>query len=137
MTSIGQFGPAARLLVLLTAVLGLAYPLSITGVAQVAFHSQANGSLVTRDGTLVGSTLIGQAYDDPSYFQSRPSAAGDGYDPLATSASNLGLDNPELVKLVRQRRAAAARGSTPRSRRSTPRSRLRVWPVSGDSPRRG
>ena len=90
-------------------VLGVGYPLAVTGVAQVAFRSQADGSLVTHDGKVVGSTLIGQAYDDPSYFQSRPSAAGDGYDPLATSASNLGLDNPDLVKQVEERRAAAVK----------------------------
>jgi K+-transporting ATPase ATPase C chain len=109
MTSLGQFSPAVRILVLLTLVLGLAYPLAVTGVAQVAFGSQADGSLVHRDGKVVGSTLIGQVYDDPAYFHGRPSAAGDGYDPLATSASNLGLDNPELVKQVKERRAAIAK----------------------------
>jgi K+-transporting ATPase ATPase C chain len=109
MTSLGQFGPAARLVLLLTLVLGIGYPLVVTGVAQVAFGSQANGSLVRYDGKVVGSSLIGQAYDDPSYFQGRPSAAGDGYDPLATSASNLGLDNPALVKQVEERRAEAAK----------------------------
>ncbi len=109
MTSLGQFGPAARLLLLLTLVLGIGYPLVVTGVAQVAFGSQADGSLVRHDGKVVGSSLIGQTYDDPSYFQGRPSAAGDGYDPLATSASNLGLDNPDLVKAVEERRAAAAK----------------------------
>jgi potassium-transporting ATPase KdpC subunit len=111
MTSLGQFGPAARLIVLLTLVLGLGYPLLVTGVGQVAFGSQADGSLVRRDGTVVGSTLIGQVYDDPAYFQGRPSAAGDGYDPLATGASNLGLDNPDLVSLVEERRAAAVKAN--------------------------
>ena len=110
MTSLGQFSPAVRLVVLLTLVLGVAYPLAVTGVAQTMFGSQADGSLVSRDGRVVGSSLIGQPYDDePSYFQSRPSAAGEGYDPLATGASNLGLDNPELVELVEKRRAAVAR----------------------------
>ncbi len=109
MTSLGQFSPALRILVLLTLVLGIAYPLAVTGVAQVAFGGQADGSLVHRDGKVVGSTLIGQVYDDPAYFHGRPSAAGDGYDPLATSASNLGLDNPDLVKQVQERRAAAAK----------------------------
>ncbi len=110
MTSLGQFSPAVRLVVLLTLVLGVAYPLAVTGVAQTMFGSQADGSLVSRDGRVVGSSLIGQLYDDePSYFQSRPSAAGEGYDPLATGASNLGLDNPELVELVEKRRAAVAR----------------------------
>ncbi|WP_027860990.1 potassium-transporting ATPase subunit KdpC [Marmoricola sp. URHB0036] len=109
MTSLGQFGPAARLVLLLTLVLGIGYPLVVTGVAQVAFGSQADGSLVRHGGKVVGSSLVGQAYDDPSYFQGRPSAAGDGYDPLSTSASNLGLDNPELVKQVKERRAAAVK----------------------------
>lgn len=107
---IGQLGPAIRMLLLCTVVLGLAYPLTLTGFAQVAFHDRANGSLIHRSGALVGSSLIGQDFGGKAtYFQSRPSAAGDGYDPLASSASNLGLDNPELVKLVKQRRAEAAR----------------------------
>jgi K+-transporting ATPase ATPase C chain len=110
----GQFAPAVRLMVLATLVLGLGYPLVVTGISQAALPSQANGSLVHRDGKVVGSTLIGQVYDDPSYFQGRPSAAGDGYDPLSTSASNLGLDSPELVTQVKERRAAAAkRDGTP------------------------
>jgi potassium-transporting ATPase KdpC subunit len=116
MKSIGQFSPALRIVVLMTLVLGLAYPLAVTGIAQVVFPSQANGSLVDRDGKTVGSSLIGQLFDkDPSYFQSRPSAAGDGYDPLATGASNLALDNPDLVKAIKERRAAAVRanGTTP------------------------
>lgn len=109
----GQFGPAVRLLVVFTVLLGLAYPLALTGVAQLVFPGRADGSLVSSPAApdrLVGSSLIGQSFaGDPSYFQSRPSAAGDGYDPLASSASNLGLENPELVKLVEQRRAAAAK----------------------------
>ena len=120
MSSLGQFGPAARLLVLLTLVLGLGYPLAVTGVGQVAFGSQADGSLVRHDGKVIGSTLIGQAYDGPSYFHSRPSAAGDGYDPLATGASNLGLDNPDLVKQVKERRAAAVRADGTQADRVAP-----------------
>lgn len=107
---LGQLGPAVRLLVVLTVLVGLAYPLAVTGIAQVVFPGRADGSLVRQHGKVVGSSLIGQSFTgDPSYFQSRPSAAGDGYDPLASSASNLGLDNPVLVKLVEQRRAAAAK----------------------------
>jgi potassium-transporting ATPase KdpC subunit len=106
---LGQLAPAVRLMVLATLLLGLGYPLLVTGIAQIALPSQADGSLVHRDGTVVGSSLVGQVYDDPAYFQGRPSAAGDGYDPLSTSASNLGLDSPELVKQVAERRAAAAR----------------------------
>jgi K+-transporting ATPase ATPase C chain len=96
-------------------VVGLVYPLGMTGVAQALFNDQANGSLIVRDGKDVGSSLVGQLFTDkkgnplPGYFQSRPSAAGDGYDPLSTSASNLGPDNADLLKAVRQRRALVSR----------------------------
>ncbi len=101
-SSLRQIGAAVRLLVLLTVLLGVLYPLGITAVAQLpGLKSRAEGSLVTgANGQLVGSTLIGQLFLDqkgnviPTYFQSRPSAAGKGYDPTATSASNLG---PESV----------------------------------------
>src|SRR4051812_296430 len=97
-------------MVVLTVLLGLAYPLAITGIAQVAFPGNADGSLVHRDGKVVGSSLLGQSFDGkPQYFQSRPSAAGDGYDPLASSASNLGPNSPDLLKLIRERRAAAVK----------------------------
>lgn len=107
--SMGQFAPALRLTVLATLLLGVAFPLLVTGIAQVAMPGQADGSLVRRDGEVVGSTLIGQAYDDPAYFQGRPSAAGDGYDPRSTGASNLGLDSQELLDQVAERRAATAK----------------------------
>ncbi len=98
-----------RALVLMTVLLGLAYPLVMTGFAQAAFQDNADGSLVNRDGATVGSSLIGQSFaDSPEYFQSRPSAAGDGYDPLASSASNLGPESEELLALVEERRQAAA-----------------------------
>lgn len=110
MNRLGQFGPSIRLLAVATLVLGFGYPLAVTGVAQVVFPSQADGSLITRDGRTVGSSLIGQSFEgSPAYFQSRPSAAGDGYDPTSTSASNLALDSPDLVALVEQRQAASAR----------------------------
>lgn len=104
-----QLVPALRAMLVLTALLGLAYPLVLTGFAQVAVPGRADGSLVHRGGTVVGSSLIGQSFDgDPAYFQSRPSAAGDGYDPLASSASNLGPESPDLLEAVEERRAAAA-----------------------------
>jgi K+-transporting ATPase ATPase C chain len=124
-----QYGAALRTLLLLTVILGLAYPLAMTGFAQVAFGDNANGSLVQRGGKTVGSDLIGQGFTrpvlkngqpaedaegnpvveaDPKYFQSRPSAAGLGYDPTSSSASNLGPENKDLIASVRERRATAA-----------------------------
>ncbi len=129
-TRIRQYGAAIRTLLTLTVILGLAYPLAMTGIAQVAFGGNADGSLVHERGQAVGSDLIGQAFTrpveengkpeldadgnpvveaDPTYFQSRPSAAGTGYDPLSTSASNLGPENRDLIEAVKERRATAAR----------------------------
>jgi len=83
---------------------GLAYPLVMTGVAQVAFHSKANGSIVKQDGKAVGSSLIGQSFTGPTYFHGRPSAAGEnGYDATASGGSNLGPTNPKLTQLIAQR----------------------------------
>ncbi|MGN6724179.1 MAG: potassium-transporting ATPase subunit KdpC [Marmoricola sp.] len=109
---LGQLGASIRAMLVLTVVCGIAYPLLVMGIGQVAFHSQANGSLIYRNGKLVGSSLIGQSFAGKAqYFQSRPSAAGtgDGYNPLSSSASNLALDNPVLLKNIEQNQAAIAK----------------------------
>jgi K+-transporting ATPase ATPase C chain len=107
-------GVAVRLTLLATVVLGVAYPLAVFGVGQVAFHDQANGSMVTdASGKVVGSSLIGQSSTGKQadrWFQTRPSAAGEnGYDAGASSGSNLGPSNPDLTKAIDERRAAIAK----------------------------
>lgn len=104
-----------RLLLAMTLVLGVLYPLAVTGIARVAFPWQADGSLVTATGQrttdparAVGSALLGQLVEDDGLFQPRPSAAGDGYDPLATAGSNLGPESRELLAAVEERRTAVA-----------------------------
>ncbi|WP_243226722.1 potassium-transporting ATPase subunit KdpC [Microbacterium sp. CIAB417] len=114
-SALRQSGVAVRTLLAATLVLGVGYTALITGVSQLALPAQANGSLVTdAAGTVVGSALIGQSFTDadgaalPQYFQSRPSAAGDGYDGAASSGSNLGPENPDLIDAIAQRRQAVA-----------------------------
>lgn len=104
-----------RMLAVLTVILGLAYPLFVTGVGQLFFPGQANGSVVYNGaGVPVGSALIGQPFTDAAgnplrqYFQPRPSVAGDGYDPRSSSGSNLGPENAELIAEIEARRAAVA-----------------------------
>lgn len=112
---------ALRVLLVFTVITGIAYPLAVTGIAQAAFSRQANGSMLTANGTPVGSSLIGQSFalpkenpddvrepvrPDPKWFQSRPSAGG--YDPLSSGASNLGPNNTGLIKTIKDRRAAVA-----------------------------
>ncbi len=94
--------PAVVMIALFTGVLGVAYPFAVTGVAQAAFSEQADGSLVRdKAGKVVGSALVGQNFAEPAYLHPRPSAAGDGYDASASSGSNLGPLNPDLIARVK------------------------------------
>lgn len=96
--------PAFLMLLVLTLITGVAYPLLVTGLAQLVFPKQANGSLLYQDGKLVGSELIGQQFDDPKYFWSRLSATGPfSYNAAASSGSNLGPTNPALLNAVKAR----------------------------------
>lgn len=99
-THMPMLKPAILLFILLGIILGLCYPLLMTGVGQVTMPNQANGSLIEKEGQLVGSALIGQQFDQPQYIWTRPSAAGDGYDATQSSGSNLGPLNPELASNV-------------------------------------
>jgi K+-transporting ATPase ATPase C chain len=97
----------AALFTLITVVLlGIVYPIAMTGIARVVFPSQANGSLVTVGGKVVGSEIIGQLWTKPKYFQGRPSAAGKGYDPTATGGTNLGPTSKKLIDATRDTIAA-------------------------------
>jgi K+-transporting ATPase ATPase C chain len=105
--------PALMSLILFTLITGVVYPLVVTGIAQVVFPFQANGSLIVRDGKVVGSALIGQTFDEPKYFWGRPSATSPfGYNAGASSGSNLSPTNPALVGAV-QGRVEALRAADP------------------------
>jgi len=110
-TTLRTAGVAVRAMLVLTLILGVGYTLLVTGIGQLALPTQANGSPLPGDR---GSALIGQSFTDadgdalPEYFQSRPSAAGDGYDGAGSSGSNLGPENPDLVAAIAERKAAIA-----------------------------
>lgn len=94
---IKHLGTALRVTAVSIVLFGLVYPLVMTGLAQVLFPSQANGSMVTVNGKVVGSAIIGQLWTKPQYFHGRPSAAGKGYDPTATGGTNLGPTSKKLI----------------------------------------
>ena len=114
-TTVRQYWVAIRAMLIFTVVLGVGYTAILTGIGQLVLPWQSNGSLVTVGGKVVGSALIGQSFTDkkgnalPEWFQSRPSAAGTGYDAAASGGSNYGPENADLIKAVKERKAAIAK----------------------------
>jgi K+-transporting ATPase ATPase C chain len=96
-----QLWAAIKIFLVITVLVGIVYPLVVTGIAQVGFKHEADGSLIKRNGTVIGSSLLGQKFTGNRWFHPRPSAAD--YDALASGGTNLGPTNPELIKTVRQR----------------------------------
>ncbi len=112
--------PAVLLLLLLTLLTGVLYPMAVTGLAQLLFPDQANGSLIKQGAHVMGSALVGQPFDDPRYFWGRPSATSlFPYNAAASTGSNLGPSNPELKKAVRER-IAALHAADPDNRQPIP-----------------
>src|SRR5579875_162777 len=93
--------PGVMIMLILTVITGVIYPLLFTGLSQMFFKSQAQGSLIEKNGEIIGSRLIGQAFTKPGYFHSRPSAAGNGYDSMASGGTNLGPTNKKLIDNVK------------------------------------
>jgi K+-transporting ATPase ATPase C chain len=98
---IAHLRPAILMFVILTLLTGIAYPFAMTGVGQLLLPGTANGSIAMRDGKIIGSTLIGQAWTSDKYFWGRPSAAGDGYNAAASSGSNLGPTSQKLIDRIK------------------------------------
>ena len=113
MNLIKQIYPAIAMTVVLTVLTGIIYPYAVTGLAYVLFKDKAQGSLIVRDGKVVGSRLIGQPFTGPGYFHSRPSAAGGGYDGTASSGTNLGPTNKKLIEQMVKPDAERRRAENP------------------------
>jgi K+-transporting ATPase ATPase C chain len=113
MNILKQIYPALALTVVLTVLLGIVYPLVVTGLAQVMFPRQAAGSLIEKDGKIIGSSLIGQGVSSRGYFHSRPSGAGNGYDAGASSGTNLGPTSQKLFETNVKTAAEALREENP------------------------
>src|SRR6185295_16691325 len=113
MNLIKQIYPAVAFTVVLTLLLGVAYPLVVTGLAYVIFPAKAQGSLIEKDGKIIGSRLIGQPFGGPGYFHSRPSAAGSGYDATASAGTQLGPTSQKLFETNVKTAADALKAENP------------------------
>jgi len=105
--------PAVALTIVLTVLLGIIYPFTVTGLSEILFKEKARGSLIEREGRVIGSRLIGQSFKSPGYFHSRPSAAGSGYDAAASGATNLGPTSKQLFEEQINRRANQLHAENP------------------------